>query len=67
VDAANELEKLLSLYPNNARAHLALGNLYSQQLEQAAKARQHYRKVLEIDPRNSQAPAVRDWLTANPR
>jgi tetratricopeptide (TPR) repeat protein len=67
IDAANELEKLLAISPNESRAHLALGNLYAQQLGQPVKARQHYQKVLEIDPRNPQAPAVRYWLTANPK
>ena len=66
-DAANELAIVLSKNPNEARAHLALGNLYAQQFHQNAQAREHYRKVLEIDPRNSQAPAIRDWLVANPR
>ncbi len=67
VDAALQLEKLLSVYPNNGRAHLALANLYAQQLQQPGRARVHYKKVLEIDPRNPQAPAVRDWLTAHPK
>ena len=67
VDAANELEKLLAINPNESRAQLALGNLYAQQLGQPVKARQHYQRVLEIDPRNPQAPAVRYWLTANPK
>jgi tetratricopeptide (TPR) repeat protein len=63
LDAANELEKDLTAYPNESRAHLALGNLYAQQLQQPDKARQHYLKVLEIDPRNPQAAAIRSWLT----
>jgi tetratricopeptide (TPR) repeat protein len=67
IDAANELERLLTIYPNNSRAHLALGNLYAQQLGQPARARQHYLKMLETDPRNPQAPAVRYWLTAHPK
>ena len=66
IDAANELEKLLAHYPNEARANLALGNLYSQQLRQPAKARQHYLRVLEAEPHNSQANAIRYWLAANP-
>ncbi|MEY2466646.1 MAG: hypothetical protein QOD03_1167 [Verrucomicrobiota bacterium] len=65
IDAANELEKILATYPNDARAHLLLGNLYAQQLRQRDKAREHYQRVLELDPRNEQAPAVRDWLWAN--
>jgi Flp pilus assembly protein TadD len=62
VDAAQELEKLLAQNPNDSRTHLALGNLYAQQLQQPVKARTHYLKVLEIDPRNSQAGAIRYWL-----
>ena len=65
-DAANELEKLLATYPNEGRANLALGNLYAQQLQQPAKARQHYLKVLESDPHNPQASAIRYWLAENP-
>ena len=65
-DAATELEKLLAAYPNEARAHLALANLYAQQLHQTDKARQHYLKVLELAPRHSQASAIRFWLAANP-
>ena len=65
-DAVNELERLLSIYPNEPRAHLALGNLYAQQLHQPAKAREHYVKVLDLDPHNPQAASVRYWLIANP-
>jgi len=32
-----------------------------------AKARQHYLKVLETDPRNPQAGTIRYWLTEKPR
>jgi tetratricopeptide (TPR) repeat protein len=64
--AAGEFEKLLEKYPNDSRSHLALGNLYAQQLHEPAKARQHYLKVLETDPRNPQASTIRFWLTSNP-
>lgn len=67
VDAAHELEKLLAATPTDGRAQLALGNLYAQQLHEPAKARAHYQKLLEIDPRNAQAPAVQYWLNANPK
>ena len=67
VDSVNELERLLSRSPSEGRAQLALGNIYAQQLRQPAKARQCYEKVLETDPRNPQAPAIRDWLLANAR
>jgi tetratricopeptide (TPR) repeat protein len=64
-DAANEHQTILKDYPNESRAHLALGNLYAQQLNQPAKAKFHYQKVLETDPRNPQAAAIRYWLTSN--
>ena len=66
VDAEKELEILLSNAPNEARAHLALANLYAQQLNQPARARGHYLKVLEIDSRHPQAGAIRFWLAATP-
>jgi tetratricopeptide (TPR) repeat protein len=65
-DAVNELDKVLIKHPNEARAHLALGNLYAQEFHESAKARLHYLKVLESDPHNSQASAIHYWLTENP-
>jgi tetratricopeptide (TPR) repeat protein len=65
-DAAGELEKIIDGKPNDVRAHLTLANLCAQQLEDVEKARVHYTKVLELDPRNPQAPAIRFWLAANP-
>jgi tetratricopeptide (TPR) repeat protein len=64
--SVNEFEKLLEKYPIDSRSHLALGNLYAQQLHDPAKARQHYLKVLETDPHNPQASTIRFWLTSNP-
>jgi Tfp pilus assembly protein PilF len=66
-DAADELEKLIARYPNDARAHLALANLYAQQLNDNARAREHYLKVLEIDPRNAQANDIRRWVAEHPQ
>ena len=66
LDAANELERVVEAKPEDSRAHLSLGNLYSQQLGQKEKARAHYQKLLELDPRHAQASAVRFWLAANP-
>lgn len=65
-DAAEQLEKLLSANPADVRAHLTLGNLYAEQLHQPDQARAQYLKVLELDPKNSQASAIRYWLAANP-
>jgi tetratricopeptide (TPR) repeat protein len=66
-DALNELKKVVAASPNEARAHLALGNLYAQQLHDPAKARPHYEKVLELDPDNPLATDIRFWLAANPK
>lgn len=65
-DAAQELEKIIEAKPDDARAHLALGNLYAQQLLAPAQARAHYKRFLELDARSPQAAAVRFWLSANP-
>jgi Flp pilus assembly protein TadD len=65
-DAASELERLLVDHPLETRAHLTLGNLYSQDLSQNARAREHYQKVLQLDPRHPQAGTIRYWLSSNP-
>jgi len=67
VDAANEFAKIIAIAPQESRAHLALGNLYSQQFHDTARARQEYREVLNSDPHNPQADAIRRWLAAHPR
>ncbi len=67
IDAAIELEKLLAKYPNDPNAHYVLANIYAQQLHQTAKAREHYQKVLDLNPAFPQAQAVHDWLWANPK
>jgi tetratricopeptide (TPR) repeat protein len=66
VDAVNEMEKVAAANPEEGRAQLALGNLYAQQLHNMERAREHYLKVLELDPHNSQANDIRFWLSANP-
>lgn len=65
-DALNELEKITTAHPNEARAQLALGNLYAEQMNDPAKARPHYLKWLALDPHNPQASNIRYWLSANP-
>jgi Flp pilus assembly protein TadD len=66
-DAENELKKILAAHPGEARAHLALANLYAQQMRDPARAREHYLKVLELDPRSPQATNIRFWLSAHPQ
>jgi Flp pilus assembly protein TadD len=60
------MEKVAAANPGEVRAHLALGNLYAQQMHNTAQARAHYLKVLELDPHNTQANDIRFWLSANP-
>ena len=66
LDAVNELEKIVAAAPDEARAQLVLGILYAGPLDSPAKARLHYQRVLELDPRNPQAATIRYWLAANP-
>jgi tetratricopeptide (TPR) repeat protein len=65
-DAVNELEKIVAANPNEVRAHLALGNLYAQQLHDLVRARRHYLKVLAVNPANPQAGEIQFWLSSNP-
>ena len=65
-DAAEQLKKILAANPGEVRAHLALANLCAQSLRDPAQARQHYLKVLELDPQNPQTSDIRFWLAANP-
>ena len=64
-DAIAELEKIIATAPEDARARLALANLYAQQLEEPVRARPHYLKVLELEPQHPQAAAIRSWLANN--
>jgi tetratricopeptide (TPR) repeat protein len=71
MDAAQELEHLLSASPDEtpqhlAMVHLTLANLYADQFHRPAAARPHYAKVLELDPQNSQATVIRYWLRDHP-
>lgn len=65
-DAAAELERIIEAKPSEARAHLTLANVCAQQLGDTRRAREHYLKLLELEPRNTQASAIRFWLAANP-
>ncbi len=65
LDAAEELKKILAGNPNEVRAHLALANLCAQSLHDTAQAREHYLRVLDLQPNNPQAADIRFWLSAN--
>jgi tetratricopeptide (TPR) repeat protein len=64
-DAVNELQKLLAQNPNETRAHLLLGNLFAQRLNDVPAARENYLKVLEAEPQHPQATQIRYWLAAH--
>jgi len=66
IDSAEQLQKLLAENPSDARAHLSLANLYSQQLQQPQLAREHYVRVLDLNPKHAEAAKIRYWLAANP-
>ena len=66
LDAAEELEKVVTASPDDTRAHLGLANLYAEQLIQPQLARTHYLKVIEKEPNHPQATAIRYWLSTNP-
>jgi tetratricopeptide (TPR) repeat protein len=65
-DAADELETLLLRHPGETRIHYALANLYARELREPDKAREHYQRVLKLDPQYVEATAIRFWLEANP-
>jgi tetratricopeptide (TPR) repeat protein len=66
LDSAEELKQILKGNPSETRAHLSLANLYAQQLSQARLAREHYQKVLQIEPNHPKGAEIRYWLAANP-
>jgi Tfp pilus assembly protein PilF len=65
-DAADQLRKVLATNPNELRAHLSLANVGAQQLHQPALAREHYARVLELNPSHPEAGKIRAWLANNP-
>jgi tetratricopeptide (TPR) repeat protein len=66
LDAVEELNRLLESYPGNLRAHLLLGNVYAQDLQDIERARSQYQTVLQLDSDHPQAPAIRAWMLENP-
>ncbi|MBM3882054.1 MAG: tetratricopeptide repeat protein [Verrucomicrobia bacterium] len=64
-DAALEFGNLLASRPNYVDAHFAVANLYAQTLDQRDQAREHYQRVLQLQPDHPQAAAIRRWLSVN--
>ncbi len=66
IDSASELEELLGTHPAYVPAHLQAANLYAQQLNQVDRAREHYRRVLQLEPGHTEATNIRRWLATHP-
>jgi tetratricopeptide (TPR) repeat protein len=64
-DAASELEKVLRADEKVTKAHLTLGSIYAEQLKDVAKARVHYRRVLDLEPSHPRGAEIRQWLVVN--
>jgi hypothetical protein len=65
-DAAEQLELILQRKPDDTRSHLTLANLYADQLHQPQLAREHYQRVLLLEPSHPKAASIRSWLAGNP-
>jgi Tfp pilus assembly protein PilF len=62
VDAAEELERVIRLRPDDPNTHLALATLCAGDLADPARARLHYQKVLALTPDHPQSANIRRWL-----
>jgi len=62
--AVAQLNALLETTPDHAQAHYVLGLLHSEAPVDVEKAREHYRKFLELAPNDPSAGIVREWLRA---
>ena len=47
------------------KAHLTLGSIYADQLKDPARARLHYRRVLDLEPSHPRGAEIRQWLVNN--
>jgi tetratricopeptide (TPR) repeat protein len=66
-DAAEQIELFLAAKPTETALHLAVAGLYAGELEDPAKARNHYESVLALEPSHPQAAAIRGWLASHPK
>jgi tetratricopeptide (TPR) repeat protein len=64
-DAVAQLDHLVKAHPEETRAHLALGNLYTDTFRDDSRAREHYVRVLQLDPQHPNATSLRFWLEAH--
>lgn len=60
--AVRTLETILGKDSSHAKSHFLLGVVYAERLENMGRAKQHYRRFLQLAPNDRNAPAVRSWL-----
>ena len=63
-EAASALESLLGNHPDDVNAHFTLATLYAKKIGNAALAKSHYERVLQLDPNFPKAVSIRYWLSA---
>ena len=56
-----ELNRILRANPSDVRAHLSVANVHSK-MGQVEKAREHFQKVIQIQPNHPQARSIKGWL-----
>jgi tetratricopeptide (TPR) repeat protein len=66
LDAVDEFQRLAGSAPDDVRVQLSLANIFAQKLDDPDRARRHYLRVLELEPRHPQAGAIRSWIADNP-
>jgi tetratricopeptide (TPR) repeat protein len=60
--ARDELEAVLRLDPDHARAEYALGELSARSFDDRESAARHFARYLELAPRGPRAAEARRWL-----
>lgn len=64
--AQQQLMFILARQPDQAAAHYMLGLLYARDAKTAPAARAHLGKFLELQPSDSKATGVKQWLAEHP-
>lgn len=61
-NAVRELREIIDQDPDHAKTHFLLGVIYSSKEIDIPRAKQHYRRFLQLKPGDRNAPAIRKWL-----
>ncbi len=64
-EAITALRRAFRLNRDHVPTHLLLGIIYAADPSTHGDARYHYQRVLELDPENANAPALRQWLATH--